>query len=100
VKPFGFGPEAREEYQAAIEHYESVREGLGLEFQEVVEEAVRLIQSTPKLHSKYKNTEYRKCVLRRFQYNLFYAELEGRIWIAAVAHQRRRPDYWMSRTPT
>ncbi len=99
MKPFGFGPEALEEYEAAIEHYQNVREGLGLEFQVVVEEAIRLIQVTPKLHSRYKKTRFRKCVLRRFPYNLFYAELADRIWSAAVVHQRRRPDYWKDRTP-
>jgi hypothetical protein len=26
-------------------------------------------------------------------------ELADQIWIAAVAHQRRRPGYWRSRTP-
>lgn len=99
MKPIGFGPEARAEYEEAVSYYESQRAGLGLEFQAVVEEATRLIESNPKLHSNYKSTEYRKCVLRRFAYNLFYAELEDRIWIAAVAHHRRRPDYWMGRTP-
>jgi hypothetical protein len=27
----------------------------------------------------------------------FYAELEEAIWIVAVAHGKRRPDYWRRR---
>jgi toxin ParE1/3/4 len=41
----------------------------------------------------------RKSSVRRFPYVVFYLDLEEYIWIAAVAHQRRRPGYWVYRTP-
>jgi toxin ParE1/3/4 len=41
----------------------------------------------------------RKCFVRRFPYTIFYLELAEQIWIAAVAHQRRRPGYWRNRMP-
>jgi hypothetical protein len=41
----------------------------------------------------------RKCFVRRFSYTIFYLELAEQIWIAAVAHQRRRPGYWRNRMP-
>ena len=34
---------------------------------------------------------------RRFPYGVVYQEREGRIFIVAVAHQRRKPDYWLKR---
>ena len=50
------------------------------------------------MHALYKNTTFRKHVLKRFSFNLFYQELDEFIWIAALAHQKRRPDYWIDRT--
>jgi hypothetical protein len=41
----------------------------------------------------------RKHRLRRFPYTIHYAVLHDAIWIAAVAHQRRRPGYWAVRRP-
>jgi hypothetical protein len=28
---------------------------------------------------------------------LFYTEREEYVWVIAVAHQKRRPDYWVGR---
>ena len=64
-----------------------------------MEDAERRIQGNPKMYSQYKDTEYRKCLVQGFPYSIFYRELEDCIWIAAVAHQKRRPDYWMDVIP-
>jgi toxin ParE1/3/4 len=39
----------------------------------------------------------RKRVLRRFPYSVFYEVLGSTVNILAVAHHRRRPNYWRSR---
>jgi hypothetical protein len=36
---------------------------------------------------------------QRFPFNIFYLPGESEIVIVAVAHQKRRPDYWFSRVP-
>jgi toxin ParE1/3/4 len=99
VKPIGFHRDAEEELEAAIAYYEERREGLGMEFSAAVQDAVARIQQNPQLYGVYKNTDYRLCVLRRFPYLIFYRELDDRVWIAAVAHNKRRPDYWTRRSP-
>jgi len=38
----------------------------------------------------------RKRVLRRFPYSVFYKVLGSTVTILAVAHHRRRPNYWRS----
>jgi plasmid stabilization system protein ParE len=38
----------------------------------------------------------RKRVLKRFPYSVFYEVLGSTVTILAVAHHRRRPDYWRS----
>ena len=99
MNPVIFHPEAQAELDAAVAWYESQSPGLGLDLQAEVEAAVRMIQQQPQLHSLYKNTRCRKRILQRFPYNLFYIELADAIWIVAVAHHKRKPDYWTGRIP-
>jgi toxin ParE1/3/4 len=37
--------------------------------------------------------------VNRFPYLVFYDESDEDIWVAAIAHERRRPDYWRNRKP-
>jgi toxin ParE1/3/4 len=98
VKPIVFHPNAEQELEEAIARYEAQRTGLGLALSAEVESAVGMIQNHPGMHPQHKETDYRKCVLRRFPYNIFYREREDSIWIIAVAHQKRKPDYWARRS--
>jgi len=58
---------------------------------------LRASRSIPRLALHIKESGFRHVVLRRFQYILFCQELPDVIWIAAVAHGKRRPGYWRSR---
>jgi toxin ParE1/3/4 len=99
VNPVVFHPDAETELRAAIAYYESRRVGLGDEFRSEIEAAVRRIQQNPAAYPTYNVQGTRKCVVRRFPYTLFFTEFESTLWIAAVAHSRRRPGYWASRAP-
>ena len=94
MKPVIIHSQARAELDEAIGFYEQQRAGLGLYLQTVVERAIGRIQQNPQLGAPYKATEFRHYVLRRFPYIIFSAEREEAIWIVAVAHGPRRPDYW------
>ncbi len=39
----------------------------------------------------------RKYILRRFPYSVFYDVVGSVVTILAVAHHRRKPDYWRER---
>jgi hypothetical protein len=39
----------------------------------------------------------RRVFVRRFPYHVVYIELADRLQILAVAHDRRRPRYWVGR---
>jgi toxin ParE1/3/4 len=99
MKPVIFDSEADKEFRAAASYYEEQRAGLGDEFATQVEQAVERIAQMPQAFPGHGASGLRKCHLRRFPYTLFFLELEDRIWIAAVAHQRRRPGYWLHRQP-
>jgi toxin ParE1/3/4 len=78
-------------------YYEDQKEGLGLDFAADVEQAVDRIQQNPNLGSVYKISGIRRYVIQRFPFLIFYAEFDSLIWIIAIAHAKRKPDYWKSR---
>jgi len=80
--------------------YEKQRTGLGLDLLGEVQKALGRIEENPSLGPPYKKTDYRFRLLRRFPYVIYYLELDDSIWIAAIAHASRRPDYWRRRRRT
>ena len=99
MKPVIYDPEAKAEVHDAASYYEGEREGLGEDFIEAVRAAAKRIRRMPKAFTVDSATNARKCVLRRFPYNILFLEREKYIWIAAVAHHRQRPGYWRHRKP-
>ena len=88
---------------AAARWYETHRSGLGAEFLDAVDAAVARIAETPQLGSAVPGiadgTIRRRPVLR-FPYHVVYIALSERLQILAIAHDRRRPAYWVGRLPT
>ena len=97
MKPIVIHPQAQEEFEAGCAFYEDRRFGLGRELRIAVEEAVRQVQKYPGLGGWYKSSGFRHVIVRRFRYVIYYAELTDVIWVAAIAHGSRRPDYWRRR---
>jgi toxin ParE1/3/4 len=98
VKPVILHSEARAELDEAVAYYEGLRLGLGVDLLSEVEKGIARIQQNPKLFPVYKDTDFRKCLVNRFPYLIFYQELDDKIWIIAIAHGKRRPDYWKARS--
>jgi toxin ParE1/3/4 len=97
VKPVIIHSEAIEELDGAVSYYEDQKVGLGLDFLAEVEQTLSKIQQNPNLGAVYKVTESRRYVIQRFPFLVFYAELEELIWVVAIAHGKRRPEYWRKR---
>ena len=98
MTPVRFRREAKVELNRAAAYYEEQRDGLGLDLLSEVEKVTQRIGQNPKLHAVYKDTPCRKAVVARFPFNVFYQELDDVVWIVAVAHAKRKPDYWIGRT--
>ncbi len=99
MKAITFHPEAEAELEEASDYYESKRAGLGAEFEEAVQEAVERAARRPQSFPLHGDSGLRKCFVTRFPYTIFFMDLADTVWIAAVAHQRRQPDYWKDRSP-
>jgi plasmid stabilization system protein ParE len=84
------------EYQEAIDFYNLQSEGLGNKFIIEIDRAISIIRNFPESFTEYtKHT--RKAVINVFPYNVIYTAHKGYIEILAVAHQHRKPNYWLNR---
>jgi plasmid stabilization system protein ParE len=91
-------PEAEEELAQAAEWYESKRVGLGVELVAVVDRAFDEILDAPVSHALWRaDRPYRRKVLTRFPYIVFFRATDEAVEIVAVAHAKRRPGYWVGR---
>ena len=97
MKPSAFHEEALAEFDAAIAYYEETERGLGLRFHAAVQHAIDIIERHPRIGSPYRTTQLRKFVIGDFPYLLFYLHLDELIWIVAIAHSKRKPNYWKER---
>ena len=93
---YSFHPEAEVEFNQAIDYYENCAEGLGYDFAIEVYSAVERIVAYPKAWTIL-TEDVRRCLTRRFPYGVLYTEEPERIFILAVMHLHRAPDYWKHR---
>ncbi|MGO9243461.1 MAG: type II toxin-antitoxin system RelE/ParE family toxin [Verrucomicrobiia bacterium] len=98
MKPLVVHPQAKAELDGAIAWYESQVPGLGLDFLVSIEQAFQKIQQSPLAWPPHADPRFRKYLVERFPYSIFYMERPNAIWIAAIAHAKRRPDYWKRRS--
>jgi toxin ParE1/3/4 len=84
--------EAEDELNEAVAYYEAIDPGLGVRLKEEVRHVTRWICENPEL-PRIRPKGYRRVNLRVFPYYVAYFVWAGTIWILAVAHGRRRPEY-------
>ncbi|AWV91150.1 type II toxin-antitoxin system RelE/ParE family toxin [Bradymonas sediminis] len=87
---------AREEFLASVDFYEARARGLGNDFIDDVESAVKIVAENPELGSLFAHGT-RRVLLQRFPFALIYMIEPEMLIIIAVAHQRQRPGYWKDR---
>jgi plasmid stabilization system protein ParE len=93
---FSFHPEANEELWNALEYYETCERGLGEEFYLEVQTTIDRILSFPQTWPVLE-AEVRRCLVHRFPYGVLYSVEPDGVFILAVMHLRRDPDYWKHR---
>ena len=99
MKPVDFHPDASQEANDAVDYYDELKAGLGDDFRIELHSALARLRHNPQMYA-VETGAIRICPLHRFPYSIYYEETAARIWVAAVAHHRRRPGYWAGRKPT
>lgn len=76
--------------------YEGRRPGLGEEFLSCVDACLEAIRRTPEMHAMvYEN--YRRGLVRRFPYAVFYEYIMGTVIVYSIFHTSRDPGKWRQR---
>jgi toxin ParE1/3/4 len=94
---YEFHPEARIEYFEAITYYEERQRGLGARFTIEIENTVQRVLESPFRWQQVEG-DIRRCLAHKFPYGILYAVEERRIFILAIMHHSREPNYWRDRS--
>mgnify|MGYP001793771322 CR=1 FL=1 len=88
--------EADREFAESVDYYESREFGLGSRFRDEVAAVVDWISRFPEL-PRLRQKGYRRVNLRVFL--LYVADVirDDTIWVVAIAHGHRRPEFWVAR---
>ncbi len=89
--------EAAAELTDAIKRYESIEPGLGARLKDEVKSAVNWIDGHPGL-PRIRSHGWRRVNLKIFPYYIAYLVHDEQIWVLAIAHSARRPEYWITRS--
>ena len=89
-------PPALQELTEAIDFYSDEAAGLAHDLVDEFDEAIVQISRLPKSGVPYHHGT-RRVVLRRFPFSIVYRVRGEVAEVVALAHQRRKPDYWADR---
>lgn len=89
-------PEAQQDVDEAYSWYEDRRPGLGEEFLGCVDAGIQAISRMPELYAKV-HEEYRRALVRRFPYAIFYEYTGGKVIVYSIFHTSRDPNKWRNR---
>ncbi len=91
-----FSSLAKLELNHATNYYELEYKGLGLKFKEEAYKVILRISEHPMAWS-IDLGDIRKCMFHRFPFKVLYSIESNHIFIIAIAHQHRKPEYWIDR---
>jgi plasmid stabilization system protein ParE len=91
-------PEVEQDVCEAYYWYNEHRTGLGAEFFTCVDACIEAIYRNPEMHPIV-HGNYRRGLVRRFPYSIFYEYFDNAVIIYAVFHNSRNPQKWHRRLP-
>jgi toxin ParE1/3/4 len=92
-----FHPGAEAEYLEAIAFFESRQIGLGAAYILELEAAMVSVTYNPCSYRIKRQPNIRYASLKQFPFKIMFRDDDSGVQILAVAHKRRRPDYWLDR---
>lgn len=92
-----FHPAAETEHLESVAFYESKQPGLGAAYLAEFENVMKRVCEGPHRYPIEREPDIRRIRMNRFPFTVLYREKDGFVQVLAVAHQRRRPQYWLGR---
>ena len=92
-----FHPAAEVEHLESVAYYESKQAGLGASYLAEFERTMRGVCEAPYRYPIEKQPDVRRIRMNRFPFAVLFRDSSGTVQVLAVAHNRRRPQYWLGR---
>ena len=92
--------DAENELKIAVARYEEQAPGLGADLRAEIDRAFELVAALPRTGKRVPGThagDVRRVFVKRFPFSVVYLLEPAVIWVVAIAHHRRRPEYWKGR---
>lgn len=87
---------ANEEFNDTFEYYELQVEGLGQKFQEEIKRGLRSIKRFPEI-GVVERGYIKRYIMHKFPFKILYSFEKNYIYVIAIAHMHREPNYWVKR---
>ncbi|MBN1866352.1 type II toxin-antitoxin system RelE/ParE family toxin [Candidatus Sumerlaeota bacterium] len=91
-----FAPEVEQDIDEAFAWYEERRPGLGEESLSCVDACIQSLCRNPEMHGVV-HAAYRRGLVRRFPYSVFYEHAGNTVTVYCVFHCSRDPEKWRQR---
>jgi plasmid stabilization system protein ParE len=88
--------QAGQDITEAYDWYQQRELGLGEEFLRCIDASIQTIERNPEIYV-FAYEKYRRVLVRRFPYAIFYEYFEGKITVYAVFHCSQDSKKWRSR---
>jgi len=91
-----FNELAKDELNEAVDFYNFELPGSGNSFKEEIKKSINRILEYPTAWPTI-TQDIRKYILHKFPYKILYSIEKDHIYIIAIAHQHRKPNFWIDR---
>ena len=91
-----FHPDVSFEIKASYNWYQKQAEGLGEDFINELELAYQAIIEFPETWLPFQKS-FRRFLLSKFPFSVIYRQRDNIIYVVAVMHNSRKPEYWLNR---
>jgi toxin ParE2 len=96
MKPVDYLPGARRDFDESFDWYAERSAIAAARFTDAVDSTLINISANPDRFALI-DAQHRACIVQRFPFRVVYRVEPGRILVVAVAHAKRRPEYWKNR---
>ncbi|MFA6009148.1 MAG: type II toxin-antitoxin system RelE/ParE family toxin [Desulfobacteraceae bacterium] len=96
VLQVAFHPDVKLDIGEAYKWYQQQAQGLGDDYIIELELAFQTIAEISYIWPKFKK-KFRRYILSRFPFAVIYKESGHKLYVVAVMHQSRKPNYWIKR---
>ena len=94
---YHFHPAAEAEHLESVSYYKSKRPGLGVIYLTEFASLLNRICEGPHKYPAELQPNIRRASMRKFPFTVIFREVRDQVQVLAVAHHRRRPQYWLHR---